>query len=55
MFKIPGVGVGETGEGGQRVQTSSYKMSEFRRFNVQHGMVTMANNTVLYIRKLPRE
>ena len=36
----------ETGEGGQRVQTSSYKMSEFR---MQHGMMAMANNTVSYI------
>ena len=29
--------VHEMGEGGQKVQTSSYKTNKFRRCNVQHG------------------
>lgn len=32
-----GLGVGEINEGGQRVQTLSYKMHKFRRCTVQHG------------------
>ena len=32
-----GKGVREMGEGGQRVQTSSYKMNKFRGCNIQHG------------------
>ena len=40
------VGVGKTGEGGQKVQTSSYKISPG---DVMYSMVTIVNNTVLHI------
>ena len=33
-------GVGEMGEGSQRIQTSSYKMNKFWRANVQHDDYT---------------
>ena len=32
-----GWGVGEMGEGGQKVQTSSYKINKSWGYNVQHG------------------
>ena len=32
-----GVGVGEMGEGGQEIQTSSYKRNKSWGSNVQHG------------------
>ena len=32
-----GCWVGELGEGGQKVQTSSYKMSKLWGYNVRHG------------------
>lgn len=35
------------GEGGQKVQISSYKMNTSQRCNVQHG--DRISNTVLYI------
>lgn len=35
---------GELGEGHQKVQTSSYKLNKFWRYNVQHDDY---NNTVL--------
>ena len=41
-----GVGVGEMGEGRQKVQTFSYKISHG---DVIYSMVTIVNNTVSYI------
>ena len=38
--------VGEMGEGGQKVQTSSYKI---RHRNVLYNMATIVINTVLHI------
>ena len=35
------------GEGGQRIQTSSYKTNTF--WDVMYSMATMVNNTVLYL------
>ena len=32
-----GVGVSQTGEGSQKVQTSSYKINNSWKYNVQHG------------------
>lgn len=32
-----GVGVVETGEGSQKVETSSYKISKSGKYNVKHG------------------
>ena len=32
-----GVGVGKMGEGGQKVQTSSYKINKSWGYNVHHG------------------
>lgn len=40
-------GVDEMGEGGQKVQTPSYKTD--KSWDVMHSMVTVVNNTVLYI------
>ena len=40
------------GEEGQKAQTSSHKISPG---GVMYSMVTIANSTVLYIRKLLRE
>ena len=52
---LPGAGgkgeVGEVSEDGQRVQTSSYKMTG----DVMYIMVTIVNNAFLYIWKLLRE
>ena len=45
VARVGGLGVGEMGEGGQRVQTSSYKCHG----DVMYSMVTIVNNTVLYI------
>ena len=42
-----GCGVGEIGEGGQEVQTSSYKINN--SWDVMYNMVTTVNNTVLHI------
>ena len=39
-------GVGEMGEGGQKVQTSSYKISHE---DIVYRMVTIVINTVLYV------
>ena len=39
-------GSGEMGEGGQKVQTSIYKMS--RSWGIVHSIVTVVNNTLLY-------
>ena len=38
--------VGKTGEGGQKVKTSSYKI---RHEDIMYSMVTVVNNTVLHI------
>ena len=42
-----GWGVGEMGEGGQKVQTSSYRIN--KSWNVMCSVVTVVNNTVLYV------
>ena len=42
-------GRGKIGEGGQKVQTSIYNIS---RGDVMYSMVTIVNNTVVYIWKL---
>ena len=47
-----GGGLGETGEVGQKVQTSSYKIISG---NVMYSVVTVITDNVLYIRKLLRE
>ena len=47
-----GSGVGKMGEEGQKVQTSSYKIS---LGDVMYSMVTIVNNTVLHIWKLLKE
>ena len=47
-----GWGVGEMGEGGQKVQTSSYRIN--KSWNVMCSVVTVVNNTVLYVWKLLR-
>ena len=39
-------GVGKTGDVGQRVQTSSYKMN--KSGDLMYNMVTIVNNTALY-------
>lgn len=41
-----GQGVGKIGEGGQKVQSSNYKISPG---DVMYSMVTLVNNNVLYI------
>ena len=47
-----GWGIGEMGEGGQKVQNSSYKISSE---DIMYSMPTIVNNTGLYILKLLRE
>lgn len=42
--------MGEMGEGGQRVRTSSYKINKF--WDIMYSMVTVVNDTVLYVWKL---
>ena len=44
--------VGKTGEGGQKVKTSSYKI---RHEDIMYSMVTVVNNTVLHPWKLLQE
>lgn len=44
-----GLGAGEMGESGQKVQTSTYKMSKLISGDVQYSRVTTMNNAVLYI------
>ena len=39
--------VGEKSEGSQKVQTSNYKVNKF--WDVMYSIVTIANNTVLYV------
>ena len=41
--------VGAMDKGGQTVQASIYKIN--KSWDVMHSMVTIANNTVLYISK----
>ena len=40
-------GVGKIGQGGHKVQASSYKIN--KSGDVMYGMVTIVNNAVLYI------
>lgn len=49
MYLI-GVGLGEIGDDGQRVQISCYKMCKFLGSKVQH--TDLVNNTLLHISKL---
>lgn len=44
--------MGELSEGGQQVQTSSYKISSG---NVMYSIMMTVNKTVLYISKLRKE
>ena len=54
MVVARGWGVsGGCGKFGQRVQASTYKMNKFWRSN--YSMMTIVNNTVLYIWKLLRK
>ena len=46
MWLLPQAGEGKLGEGSQKVQTSSYKISKSRE--VVYSMVTIANNAILY-------
>ena len=46
MWLLPQAGEGKLGEGGQKVQTSSYKIS--KSWDVIYSMVTTANNAILY-------
>ena len=52
-IKFRGLGVGKMGEGSQKVQTSSYKVN--KSWDVIYSMVTIVNNTVLYIWRLLRD
>lgn len=45
--------MGDTGEGGQEVHSSSYKIS--KSWEVMYTMMTVANNTILSFGKLIRE
>ena len=46
VARVGGWEVGKMGERGQKVQTSSYKIS---RGDVMYSMVTIVTNTVLHI------
>ena len=46
LWLLPPAGEGKLGEGSQKVQTSSYKISKSRE--VVYSMVTIANNAILY-------
>lgn len=48
-----GIRVGIRGEGGQKVQTSSYIINN--SCDIIHSMMTIVNNTVLHIYKLLQE
>ena len=50
---ISGVGVNKTGEGGQKIQTFSYKISKSRA--IRYSTVTVINKTVLDIWKPLKE
>ena len=47
MMAVRDEGVREVGEAGQGVPTPSYKMVKF--WDIVYSMVTIANNTVLYM------
>ena len=53
MWLLPQAGEGKLGEGGQKVQTSSYKIS--KSWDVIYSMLTTANNALLYALKLLRQ
>ena len=48
-----GGGVGKIGEGGQKVQMSSYKLN--KSWGIMYSTATVVNNTVSHIWKLLRE
>ena len=50
MWLLPQAGEGKLGEGGQKVQTSSYKIC--KSWDTIYSMVTTANNAILYAWKL---
>ena len=52
MVVARGMGMGEMGEGDQRVQTFSYNISSG---NLMYNMGTIVNNALLYTLKLLRE
>ena len=53
MWLLPQAGEGKLGEGGQKVQTSSYKIC--KSWDTIYSMVTTANNAILYAWKLLRQ